>query len=84
MASEAIQGYLDGPASPPPNGTVANLENPPKHNTGPLVLLVFCLLLAVLASLGRAYSRIFVVKRLRVEDCMRVAFPGVSITFCIR
>lgn len=75
MASDMIQSYLHSPASIPPDGTVANLENPPKHNTGPLVLLVLCLVLTVVFGVGRAYSRIFVVKNLRVEDCTRILLP---------
>lgn len=75
MASETIQSYLHGPASLPPDGTVANLDNPDKHNRGPLVLLVFCLDLTVVFGVARAYSRIFVLKNLRVEDCTRSLLP---------
>ena len=73
MASEMVQIYLNSPASIPPEGTVANLDNPTKHNAGSLALLVLCLLLTMVVGVGRAYSRIFVVKNLRVEDCTLAA-----------
>lgn len=79
MEVEMIQSYLHSPATIPPDGTAANLENPPKHNTGPLVLLVFCLILTVVFGGARAYSRIFVVKNLRLEDCTRTFCPDVNV-----
>lgn len=79
MESEMIQIYLHSPASIPPEGTVSNLKSSPKHNTGPLVLLVFCKALAVVLGGARAYSRILVVKNLRFEDCTKTFCPYVNV-----
>ncbi|KAK7742412.1 hypothetical protein SLS53_004558 [Cytospora paraplurivora] len=77
MDSAALQAYLNGPASTAPNGTVVDLDNPPRNNTSPLVLATVCIVLTTLAVVGRAYSRLFVVKRLQAEDYLGLlAFVG--------
>lgn len=78
VASKIIRSYWDQPASEPPIGTEANLENPAIHNDGPLALLVVCIIFTVAAAASRMYSRLFSVKHLRVEDCMLLAFFGVN------
>jgi hypothetical protein len=79
VAPEIVQSYLHSPASRPPDGTVANLEHPAKHNNGPLCLLVVCIVLTVVAASARIYSRLFVVMNLRLEEYMLLAFASIDI-----
>lgn len=63
------QEILNGPALAPPNGTVPNLQNPPNQTTMAIVVAVVCLLLGTSVGMLRAFSRIFVSKKLCLEDC---------------
>jgi len=69
LTLEQLKFVLAGPASAPPPGVIPNLDNPPNSNKESLALVVVCITLTVLAIAGRAYSRMVIVKRLRVEDC---------------
>lgn len=63
------QEILDGPALAPPNGTVPNLQDPPNHTTMAIIVAVICLFLGTSVGMLRAFSRIFVSKKLYFEDC---------------
>lgn len=60
---------LNGPALQPPAGIVPNFENPPSGNTLCRAVLTICLIISSLAVVNRAYSRIFCLKRVEIEDC---------------
>ncbi|KAI0832163.1 hypothetical protein F5Y06DRAFT_281187 [Hypoxylon sp. FL0890] len=59
---------LDMPALQPPDGVTPNFDNPPKYNTSGYALCSFFLALATVAVLLRAYARVFVAKKVRLED----------------
>ncbi|KAI0182218.1 hypothetical protein EV127DRAFT_488330 [Xylaria flabelliformis] len=67
-------GYLNGSALNPPPGVVPNLDHPPYENTIFLVATNTCFTIATIVFTLRFYSRIFVLRRLVVEDY--VAFVG--------
>jgi hypothetical protein len=63
------QSILDGPALLPPVGVDPNFKNPSIGNTSGIILVVICLFFAITATIGRAYSRLVIQKKLYVEDC---------------
>ncbi|KAI8633017.1 hypothetical protein F5Y19DRAFT_471275 [Xylariaceae sp. FL1651] len=73
---EVLQGILDGPSALPPEGVIANFDNPTNGNAGAIALAVICFSLASTAGSIRAYSRIFVVKKVQVEDFLGIAAFG--------
>ena len=64
------QAILDGPALTPPQGGSPNLDNPTNRNGTAIAVSVVCLFLLVLSVLIRTYSRLFLVRKWRIEDCM--------------
>ncbi|KAI1754179.1 cytochrome P450 [Xylaria castorea] len=60
---------LNGPALAPPDGVVPNFTNPPNEDALGIAVISICLVLATTAGLLRAYSRIIVTAKLRIEDC---------------
>lgn len=61
---------LYGPAYAPPDNTIPNFDDPPNQNVLGLTVIVLCLTFATLCAIFRAYSRIVVVKKIHIEDCM--------------
>lgn len=60
---------LDGPALAPLPGVVSNFENPPNNNPLAYATLAISLVFSSLFLLARAYSKIFCMKRVQIEDC---------------
>ncbi|KAH8897432.1 hypothetical protein GQ53DRAFT_743130 [Thozetella sp. PMI_491] len=67
-APAALLPFLNGPSSPPPEGVQSNLDNPSNNTPACLAFGVVCTVLTTAAVLVRLYSRLVVVKRLRIED----------------
>lgn len=55
-------------ALPPPPGVTPNFENPPNANWKAEIVLVVNLVIICVLAIIRAWSRIFIVKRIRIED----------------
>ena len=58
------------PAAKPPPGLTSNFVNPPNQKD---IVLVYTTLFTVIATLGiaaRMYTRIWVIKKVQLEDCM--------------
>ncbi|KAI0509535.1 hypothetical protein F5B22DRAFT_648961 [Xylaria bambusicola] len=70
------QAILNGPALIPPDGVEPNLENPSNNNALAIAVSVVGLTLVVISGIGRIYSRVFVVKKLKVEDYLGLAAFG--------
>lgn len=68
LSPEQQDRILDEAALPPPNGIVPSLKNPPNGNTLCLVMITFCSSIVALVVALRAYARIFVVRKLSIED----------------
>lgn len=60
-------GFLDSPASAPPPGVIADLENPETLRAPGLAVLQ--LILATFVVAVRLYTKKYVVKRMLAEDC---------------
>ncbi|KAI1461668.1 hypothetical protein F4805DRAFT_453552 [Annulohypoxylon moriforme] len=78
LPSQQQWDILNGAALPPPENVTPNLENPPNGNTLTWVVLSVCFALVTLAVLLRAYVKIFVFRKLYLEDAL--AFIGFAMT----
>lgn len=67
---------MNGPAMKPPKGIVPNFDNPPNSNTEAIAVITICTVLVFIFTLLRAYSRLFVAKKPRIDDG--------NIFYCIR
>ena len=59
---------LDGPAHPMPPGELPLFDNPPNSNREAHAGIAICLAFFVIAVIVRFCSRIFYVKRIKIED----------------
>ena len=79
MSSVAdIQNQLDGPALAPPPGVTPNFVNPPSFFTFSVVVVTLCLLFSTLAICMRMYTKLYIIRRVVLEDCK---LNRVSLTF---
>jgi hypothetical protein len=62
------EAILDSPALEPPPGVESNFKNPSNRNDLVIGMTTFCVFLATTFVLIRAYSRLYVLKRIQVED----------------
>ncbi|KAI0392476.1 hypothetical protein F5Y17DRAFT_459798 [Xylariaceae sp. FL0594] len=69
------------PAFSPPPGVVPNLLNPPNGNVQAHVGLAISLLVVALGVSLRAYSRVFCIKKVKIEDFVALAALGPFIAF---
>jgi hypothetical protein len=69
---EEIEAILNGPALPPPNGTVPNFDNPPNNNPAGYAGLTIMLVIATMAIIFRFVARMSKTIRLQIEDGMYI------------
>lgn len=74
------EAILNGPALQPPAGVDQNLDNPPNNNAIPHAVIPICLFLATLAILVRTYTKIFIVRRINVDDGESTPISSIYIT----
>lgn len=67
--SEQAEILATRPGIEPPNGIVPNFDNPPTRNDIGISVATIFLLLVVVTGLLRLYSRVFVIRVFRLEDC---------------
>ncbi len=72
LSPEQLQALLNGPAGVSHTG-VYNLANPDNQNSLVVGLAIGSLALTTILVLLRAYSRLVIVKRAKLEDC---AYPA--------
>ncbi|KAM7193878.1 hypothetical protein V8F33_007564 [Rhypophila sp. PSN 637] len=70
LPTDVQQEILDGPALAPPPGVVVNpiAIDRMTGNRAAIVLLIICPIIVVAVSMLRSYSRLFLVKRIYLED----------------
>jgi hypothetical protein len=68
-ASEQADFLANYPGILPPEGVVSNFVNPPTRNDIGLSVITIFLVLVVITGALRLYSRIAVVRTLKLEDC---------------
>lgn len=61
---------LNSPAMNPPDGIEPNFENPFNRNRPSLALMIVGMTLTSFCIAIRAYTRIFCLKKVRLEDCV--------------
>lgn len=62
--------FLDWPIAPiAPPGYSRNLDNPSNKNELALGIVVTCIIVSTVLSILRVYSRVFVARKVRLEDC---------------
>jgi hypothetical protein len=62
------------PGRPPPNGIEADFINPPTQNVIGVIVVTICTLLVLVMGSLRLFTRIFIIKKWRLEDCMFLQF----------
>ncbi|KAF7884388.1 uncharacterized protein EAF02_004724 [Botrytis sinoallii] len=62
------QQILNGPSLMPPEGIIPNFTNPSNSNHEAIIVGAVCLALSTAATLGRIYSRIFITKKVELQD----------------
>ncbi|KAI5859432.1 hypothetical protein GGS23DRAFT_585383 [Durotheca rogersii] len=75
------QDILDKPALGAPPGVESNLANPSNRNIIPEAVIPICLVLTTLAILLRCYARVFVVKKINVDDILSLLGFGTYIFY---
>ncbi|KAI9159185.1 hypothetical protein HJFPF1_07193 [Paramyrothecium foliicola] len=70
------QSFLYGPALKSPPGVQSNFENHSTGNKLALAVIIVCLVISAVCILLRFYSRVVVVRRVRIEDAVGFATAG--------
>ncbi|KAI1807881.1 hypothetical protein F4811DRAFT_503530 [Daldinia bambusicola] len=73
LSPEEQEVILDGPALSPPLGVTPNLENPSNNNSAAFAAMTLTLAAGTIAISFRAYSRIFITRKLFLEDFLAFA-----------
>jgi hypothetical protein len=68
LPPSAREAILNAPALEAPGDLKSNFDNPPNNDRGAIVLLTVCTSLVVILGVLRLYSRVFVIKSMKVED----------------
>ncbi|GAP86941.1 putative integral membrane protein PTH11 [Rosellinia necatrix] len=68
LPKEQQELLLAGPALAPPNGTIANFENPPNKNEIAHATFVICIFFATFSFLVRMYARLVGLRAVKLED----------------
>jgi hypothetical protein len=68
-ASAQPETDLNSPAASPPAGVTPNYDDPPNKNKIAIVVISICIGLSLIFCVLRIYTRVFLVKRVKVEDC---------------
>lgn len=64
-----LEALLNGPASPPPAGTLPEFHKPASLNTVFYVNTTLCIAFSSLAVLIRIYTRGFLLRSMGYDDC---------------
>jgi hypothetical protein len=76
MSPEVLAELLAAPALPAPEGVTANFDNPPNKNGLAWFVTTFCMLVATSCLFLRMFVRLWLEKKLRVEECKLMSIPA--------
>ncbi|KAL3481107.1 hypothetical protein BJX99DRAFT_195375 [Aspergillus californicus] len=76
MSAEALAELLAQPALPAPDGVTANFDNPDSSNTMAWVVTTLCTVITTLCLLLRLFARVWVDKKVRLEEVLMVCAYG--------
>lgn len=68
MSPEELDALLAAPALAPPPGVTPNFDNPSRHNDYAWGITTVCMVVATLCLFLRWYVRIWLDRRVRMED----------------
>ncbi|KAH7323134.1 hypothetical protein B0I35DRAFT_477021 [Stachybotrys elegans] len=71
--------FLFGPAMTPPPGIVPNFEDPPNRTRLGFIITTTCLVITSFFWLVRVYSRLFLLRRVRLEDFAGLVAMGMYV-----
>ncbi|KAI8964165.1 hypothetical protein F5Y11DRAFT_316800 [Daldinia sp. FL1419] len=79
------EALLDGPALAPPTGVRSNFTNPQNLNNGGFVMTSLFLTISTIFIFTRFYAKVFLMKRIRTEDCLIVVGYGIFVvhSYCL-
>lgn len=80
MSPETLATLLAEPALAAPSGVTPNFDNPPNSNTLAWVVTTFCTVVLTICFLLRIFARIWLDKRVGVEEGERCLNPNLSVT----
>ena len=69
-----LQAMLDGPAGVPPSGVLPDFENPANLDAFLVLTLTFALSFGTLCVVVRTYTKLFIMRFFKYEDCMCCAW----------
>ena len=69
LSPEQLEAFLAKPSLEPPEDVTPQLVNPPNNNALAMGVAITCLSVSSILILLRTYSRVFILKRMRLEDC---------------
>ncbi|KAI1156218.1 hypothetical protein F4825DRAFT_459217 [Nemania diffusa] len=85
LSTAVQQQILDGPAMEPPEGVTPDFSKPESRRVVAIAVSAVCLTLVVISSAIRLYSRLVIVKKMRLEDYLGLAafggYAGVAWSF---
>ncbi|KAF7553046.1 hypothetical protein G7Z17_g3902 [Cylindrodendrum hubeiense] len=76
MSSEALEALLAAAALEPPTGVTANFDDPPNQNGLAWAVTTFCMVVATLCLLLRAYARLWLERKVSVEEVLMILAYG--------
>lgn len=67
--AELLEARLNGPAMAPPAGLYSNFKDPSNMNDYIIMTLVFCMTFSTVSVLVRMYTKLFLIRKVLLEDC---------------
>ncbi|KAI1503031.1 hypothetical protein F5X99DRAFT_417450 [Biscogniauxia marginata] len=67
--------FIEGPALAPPDGILPSFDNPPNDNDLTIAVIASCVVMVIIFCSIRGYTRIFCLKKARLEDCKSMILP---------
>lgn len=75
MSPEALAELLAAPALAAPEGVTPNFDNPPNKNGLAWIVTTLCMVVATICLFLRLFVRLWLEKKLRVEECKLTSIP---------
>lgn len=69
LSPDLIDQIRNSPAADPPPGIIPNFTDPPNLTRTSIGLVIAGMVIIISVALIRFYTRVFCLKRVRVEDC---------------
>ncbi|KAI1384386.1 uncharacterized protein F4822DRAFT_432933 [Hypoxylon trugodes] len=70
MDAATLEAFLDTPAMPAPEGVTPVFDNPPNQNSLGITVLTVCLVISTVCVCLRAYARVYLLRKVQVEEIL--------------